>query len=232
MSTSSLGYSATTLNDLLRRLHTIGAVKIDTQGGFKLKLHEKNPNAPLSPLYINLRIAENKGGPLTFAEVAEIAKFFHAYLRANNVQFDGICPVPHAGTPFAKELQEIYKKEGRSIPILTLGKEEDASGRHIGVLLETQGLSRGCKVLLVDDLITKAGSKLEAIKALLNAGHEVTDCMVFLDREQGGPREMAELGVTLHSIVGLTSALEVYKSSGALNSEQYTKIREYLKQAA
>jgi orotate phosphoribosyltransferase len=141
--------------------------------------------------------------------------------------------VPHAGTPFAKELQGIvYERKKRSVSLLALNKEEGGSGRHIGAVLNPEDLPRGRKVLLVDDLITKAGSKIEAIKNLRDAGYEVTDCIVFLDREQGGPREMAELGVTLHSIVGLTSALEVYKNSGMLNPDQYAKIRKYLTQAA
>ena len=43
--------------------------------GFRLKLHEKTPLAPLSPIYLNLRTPDNpKPGPLTL----EIVELFRA----------------------------------------------------------------------------------------------------------------------------------------------------------
>lgn len=225
-----LAYNAKTLNTFLKHLFKIDAVKIDTERGFKLKLHESNPTAPLSPLYINLLIAENKDGPLQFGEVCDIGEFFCSYLVAHDIRYDGICPVPNAGTPFASELQEIvYEQERRTVPLLTLDKKEDASGRHIGILQKTQELPRGCKVLLVDDLITKAESKAEAVMSLRDAGYEVKDCIVFLDREQGGSQGMAALGVTLHSIASLSSVLEVYRDDNLITAAQYGQIRAYLK---
>ncbi|HEY5382980.1 MAG TPA: hypothetical protein VIJ88_00245 [Candidatus Paceibacterota bacterium] len=230
MSIGMLNYSAKTLDDFLIWLYQINAVKIDTEKGFTLKLHESDPAAPLSLLYFNLRIAENKGGPLTFAEVQRIAQLFHAYLAGNNIGYDGICPVPHAGTPFAGELQEIvYEQEMRTVPLLTLEKKEGSDGRHIGMLLKTQDLPRGCRVLLIDDLITRAGSKAEAVMSLRDAGYIVEDCIVFLDREQGGSQGMAALGVTLHSIASLSSVLEVYRHDNLITVAQYCQIRAYLK---
>lgn len=49
--------------DLALKLFDIGAVQF---GEFKLKLHEKNPDAPLSPIFFNFRTPDNpKPGPLT-----------------------------------------------------------------------------------------------------------------------------------------------------------------------
>ncbi len=167
-----------------RRLFSIGAVKIDTATGFKLKLHETQPDAPLSPYYFNLRIAENKG-PLTYSEVEEIGRFFHNKIVTDKINFDGICGVPKAGEPFAKALQEIlyYSPLRRSVPLLTLQKETYDDRRHIGSIVRAQNLPRGSKVLLLDDLITKADSKLEAIAVLKAAGYEV---IVFAATGTGG----------------------------------------------
>ncbi len=44
---------------LAERLFNEDVIKF---GGFKLKLHEKNPEAPLSPIFFNLRTEDNPGG--------------------------------------------------------------------------------------------------------------------------------------------------------------------------
>ena len=49
---------------LAQLLFKVGAIKF---GAFKLKLHEKDPDAPLSPIYLNLRTDRHpeNPGPLT-----------------------------------------------------------------------------------------------------------------------------------------------------------------------
>lgn len=220
----------TTLAHFACELLKIGAVKIDTKKGFRLKLHETNPDAPLSPYYFNLRTAENKGGPLTPWEVNSIAGFFYGRIRRDTIEFQGIAGVPRAGEPFAKALQDmIYHAPGNhSIPLLTLGKEEEESGRKIGKLLRDRDLPRGSQVLVVDDLITKAGSKKEAIDSLQDAGYRVTDILVFLDREQGAETELQKLGIRLHSIVTISSLLKIYGREHLLTAQDLASIRAYM----
>jgi orotate phosphoribosyltransferase len=212
-----------------RRLFSIGAVKIDTKVGFKMKLHEKKPDAPLSPYYFNLRIRENKNGPLTYGEVEATARLCYQYLQRAGVEFDGICGVPHAGEPFTKALQEIfYLHESRMVPVITLDKEEAGSNRKIGTVTKVQDLPRGSKVLLLDDLITKAGSKLEAVAQLEHAGFAVTDCLVFLDREEGGAEGLLTHGVRLHAVTTLTELLELYERDGTVTPAEALVIRDYM----
>jgi hypothetical protein len=42
-------------------LLNIGAIKF---GNFRLKLHEKNPDAPLSPIYIDLRLLRSSSSSM------------------------------------------------------------------------------------------------------------------------------------------------------------------------
>jgi len=54
----------------------------------KLKLHEKNPDAPLSPFYINLRDRNNpKPGPLDQDDYDLIAHCLLAIINDNQLTF-------------------------------------------------------------------------------------------------------------------------------------------------
>ena len=70
----------------------------------------------------------------------------------------------------------------------------------------------GETTLLVDDLITRGDSKLEATVPLEAAGLEVRDILVLIDREQGG---LEEVRMVLFSQPDLDayreSAAEVYE---------------------
>ncbi len=225
-------YKVAALNGFLYKLYERGAVKIDTEKGFRLKLHDSNPDAPLSPLYFNLRIPANKGGPLTQDDVEDIAQFFFSFLCNSKITFDAICPVPNAGDPFALALQQIYRERiGKSIPLLELSKEVSANGRKVGELKPTEYSPVGMVVLIIDDLISRSDSKAEAVDSLRRAGCKVTDCLVFLDRQQGGKDGLEKMGVDLHSIVGLSNVLEFYKDSNVITVDQYNIIHSYLKNA-
>src|SRR5262249_25488798 len=127
------------------------------------------------------------------------------------IEFDGICGVPDAGNPLAKALQEhIYHAKKINKPVVTLKKETGGDSRRVIGVDKVQGLPRGSTVLLLDDLITKALSKFEAADVLEHAGFAVKDCLVFLNREQGGKAELQARGVDLHSIVGFSGMFLLY----------------------
>src|SRR3989344_1639667 len=151
---------------LAEKLYDWGVVQF---GAFKLKLHEQNPDAPLSPIYINLRTPDNpKPGPLTPERVQEIAKFFFWRSRMLKMSCDYVAGIPRAGDPFAEEFMRIYNA-AFPYPIhrLQMIKEESGSGRRIsGVETQLGNFRRGGDVLLLDDLVTKAESKMEAIGVL------------------------------------------------------------------
>ena len=57
--------------------------------------------------------------------------------------------------------------------------------------------------MVLDDLITTGGSKIEAIAPLAEAGLVVKDVVVLVDREQGGAEELAARGLRLHAALTL-----------------------------
>lgn len=196
-----------------------------TERGFKLKLHESNPDAPLSPIYLNLRTPDNpKQGPLT-SEVVRLAASCMVYLRmAANLHFHAVVGVPRAGDPFAEAFSQITH-----VQRLEMVKIEEGSKRRIGGVKDLREVPTSVKhILLQDDLLTKAGSKIEAIESLRKAGFTVTDLIVLVDREQGGREELAKLGVTVHAVFTLTELLDMYVDAGDLTPYMRAKIGQYL----
>lgn len=217
-------------------LFDLGAVKdrLKSPGsrGFKLKLHEKNPAAPLSPIYFNLRTPDNpKPGPLIPAIVRELASVFHEMkceLRASGILVPPpryVVGVPRAGDPLADALAEASYGE---LSVLYLTKQEGEHGRRIGGFLPGSIYKPGARVILVDDLITEADSKIEALEALRAAGLLVDDVFVVVDREQGGVEVLRQHNCRVHRIFTLSELLEIYRECRKMPAFIYTEIKEYL----
>lgn len=195
--------------------------------GFRLKLHEKHPNAPLSPFYLNLRTPDNpKPGPLTPELVAEVGRRMWDMTRRQKLAYSYIAGVPRAGDPLAKSVANLSKRVW-----LPLTKEEADGKRTVGTVIEGK-FDPGDVILLVDDLITKADSKLEAIAALKATGLKVTDVIVVVDREQGGPAELNARGYALHALFTITELLDLYVTEGRMTRAERADITTYLRKNA
>lgn len=216
--------------DFLRELHRIGAVKIDTQHGFKLALHRTNPHAPLSPFYINLRTPENKDGPLQPQHVETIAADLAAAASGQRLKYDAVAGIPRAGTPFAHALARPKEKGGIGVRYIALTKR---SGSETAMQVESKyrvkSADRRERVLLIDDLITKATSKWTAIDALRSGGYEVAGIAVYLDREQGGFENLLTSGIPIVRVVKLSQMLAFYEEARLITAGDLQKIRAYLK---
>ena len=209
--------------NVAKMLFDVGAVKF---GAFKLKLHEKQPDAPLSPIFLNLRTPDNpKPGPLRAHHVDMIGEVLYSRHCEAHMSFDHVAGVPRAGEPFAKAFLKVLAN--RNCGLLRLTKSEDATRRMVSGILEGT-YAPGDTVLLMDDLITKADSKLEAIAVLEGAGLVVKDVLVLVDREQGGGKELAEAGYRLHSVFTLTTLLHYYVSQKSITADKRSEVLAYL----
>jgi uridine monophosphate synthetase len=208
-----------------KRLFELGAVKF---GAFKLKLHEKNPDAPLSPIYLNLRTPDNpKAGPLTPDEVQACSAAMVELLLARNLSFEAVAGVPRAGDPFANSLARQMTKTGQMVGLLVLDKSEDGDKRLVTSIREG-AYGPGFVALVVDDLITRADSKLEAIRVLESSGLRVTDVLVLVDRGQGGGKELERFGYRLHAVFTLRELLDFYVDTGLLAVTKRDEVLAYL----
>jgi uridine monophosphate synthetase len=198
-------------NNLADMLFEIGAIKF---GAFKLKLHETQPDAPLSPIYINLRAIRSY--PAVLSYVCGLLDKISCRLT-----FDLFADIPTAATPIVAVLTY---KSGR--PMISPRKE--AKGYGLGVAIDGDYKS-GQTVLLVDDLVSKADSKFEAIEKLEKAGLIVRDLLMVIDRQQGGVELLAVKGYAVHAAATIAQLLERYLDTGAITRERYDEVRQYLK---
>src|SRR5262249_4109932 len=86
---------------------------------------------------------------------------------------------------------------------------------------------RGDTVLVVDDLVTHAESKLEAIRVLEASELRVRDVAVVVDREQGGPAQLAAAGYTLHAAVRLGQLLDYWRASERIDDATFARVKAY-----
>lgn len=94
-------------------------------------------------------------------------------------------------------------------------------------------MKEGDKILLIDDLITTATSKLEA-RDLVHLEAErrkinvdVTGVYVLIDREQGGKETLEKEDLPLYSIATIREVASVLKEDGILDEKLYKTIVDY-----
>lgn len=213
-----------TVNDLTHnqqmvadRIYDRGAVKF---GAFKLKLHEKNPDAPLSPIYITLRRPPD--GPLTEEDVEAIGQELYNLVVQKKILFDLVTGIPRAGEPFAEVVSQF---SGR--PVLKLGKKVEGDKRKIDSVVSGE-YRPGQLVLLIDDLITQADTKREAISVCENAGLTVAAVVVLVDREQGGSEDLGKAGYNLYSVFPLFLLLDYYVVTAKIDLIKRNEVMAYI----
>jgi orotate phosphoribosyltransferase len=118
--------------------------------------------------------------------------------------------------PFARDADRIAGVELGAVPIaaavsLASGKPyimvRKASKEH-GTKHEFEGdLTRGDRVLFVEDVVTTGGTLRSAIERLRGHGAVIEDCVCVVDREDGGKMLLAEISVRLHALLSAKDLL-------------------------
>ena len=191
-------------------LFDIGAMEF---GAFRLALHKTHPDAPLSPIYINLRGVRSHPAVLSIV-VEEYEKLIQG------IDYDVLADVPTAATPFVAILANRLQ-----VPMVTPrgGEKTHGSGATIDGTFQS-----GQRALVIDDLITGADSKLKAIYALEEGGLEVTDIVVLVDRQQGGVDRLRKEGYMVHVRYAISDLLSYYMETERLGPEKGAEVFEYL----
>ncbi len=189
-------------------LHRIGAVRF---GDFVLK------DGRHSPFYIDLRVLI--AHPATLRRVAQEMLACAAALR-----FDHLAGIPYAGLPIAVAMS---LESGR--PLVYPRKEAKAYGTR----RQVEGVFKpGDRALVVDDVITTGGAKLEAIEPLRQAGLVVADIVVVVDREQSGAQALAAAGLQLHSVLKVRALLDSLHGQQGISAEDIERARAFLRTSA
>lgn len=210
------------LQNLAYRFFNRGVVKF---GEFRLKAHETNPELPLSPIYVNLRTDKHpkNPGPLTEEDMRAIGEHYDDVIQPD--AFDCFADIPDAGEPFGDQFEAALARLGLEKRRLRLHKAFGEDGKRY-ITDEVDGAYRpGDVVWLLDDLITGADTKLEAIRALEAKGLVVKVIVVVVDRQQGGVQQLERAGYRVIALLKLDELLDTFVEWA---QDKVEEVREYI----
>ena len=165
--------------ELLRALTEINTIKF---GEFTLR------SGKTSPVYVDLRpiIAY----PKLLREVA-----CALWGKVKNLQTTLLCGVPYTALPIATCISL-----DQDLPMVICRKE----AKEYGTKKQVEGVfKKGQNCLVIEDVVTTAGSVIKTIEVLQQQGLQVTDVVVLVDRQEGGRKALEEKGYRLHSVFTL-----------------------------
>jgi uridine monophosphate synthetase len=190
--------------ELILALHDMGCVRF---GDFVLVSGQH------SPIYLDFR--------LLVSNPQVLRKATQAYVELlSPLAFDRLAAIPYAALPIGTAVAL-----DMGVPLVYTRKEVKGYGTQRGI----EGhFEQGERVVILDDLITTGGSKLRAIAPLEQAGLDVEDVVVLVDREQGGREQLEEHGYKLHAFLGLGEILEVLAQEGRISVKQRDEVLAFL----
>lgn len=140
-----------------------------------------------SDYYVDLRMAITKPDFLKKVVVA-IGKLIGDHDRIAGVELSAV--------PIAAALS---LETGIPYIMVRKGRKDHGAGKQI------EGeLAPGDRVLFVEDTVTTAGSLMDAIKTVREAGSEVDTAVVIVDREEGAKENLASIDVKMISLADLS----------------------------
>lgn len=177
-------------------------------GDFTLKSGRK------SPYFINTGVLSNGENSYTLGKfyAEKINEIFGESLEA-------IYGPAYKGIPLAVSASiAMYKELGKPIGWIFDRKEVKAHGDK-GAFVGSN-LGEGSGVVIVDDVMTTGGTKVEAIEKIKNSlGAEVKGIVIAVDREEIGKEKGAieefseKTGVPVYSIVKISEVFEYLKDN-------------------
>lgn len=188
-------------------LHDIGALKF---GEFTLK------SGLVSPMYLDLRLF------ISYPKVMKMVAGLYAD-KLKNLQYDRLAGVAYAALPIAGAISLELDR-----PWIFMRKEGLKKDYGLGKSLEGE-YKDGETVVMIEDLVTRATSLMEAIPAIENHGLKVKDCVVLLDYGKGGRKILEDAGYNLHAFMTVPELIEIMHTEGKIDDAKYQQCLEFLK---
>ena len=144
------------------------------------------------------------------------------YLEDNKIQSEIIAGGETAGIPYASFISQKLKK-----PMIYIRKKPKGFG--INKQIEGQFI-KNQSTLLVEDLATDGGSKVNFVKAIRNAGLIVKDIFVifYYDIFDYKKSELFKLDVNIHSLCTWKNILTYLENNKVYSNSEILSLKEFL----
>jgi len=198
--------------EVARLLFEGGAIHVSRQQPFILAA------GWASPVYVDVRVI--LGDPALRQAVTQLAvRYVQAMLP--NASIDAVAGAETAGIPFAAWLADKLNVKMRYVRKRPLG-----IGRNAQV---EGGDVDGLKVLLVDDLTTDGGSKLNFARGLRSAGAIVEHVLTIFyhDVFPGAAERLTQAGLTLHPLATWADILRS-SAAGNMSAQDRAEVERFL----
>ncbi len=116
---------------------------------------------------------------------------------------DALAGLEMGGIPIATMLSQLT-----GLPVLLVRKKAKDYGT---CKIAEGGQVKGRKLLIVEDVVTSGGAILDAAKALCDEGAELANVVCVIDRESGGPANLAKVHLELKPLFTMS---ELKKAKG------------------
>lgn len=179
-----------------------------------------------SPLYIDLRLI------VSHPHVLEsVSRHMLDVVRRNTVgtnssspiPFDLLCGVPYTALPIATLISS-----STSIPMVMRRKEAGAKKYGLKKVLEGS-YKAGQRCLVVEDLVTSGLSVFETVEPLVEAGLQVCDVVVLIDRMQGARGNIESRGVKLHAVVDIEQVMDILVKHKRIKQEVADNVKDFVR---
>lgn len=185
------------------------AIKVSIESPFRLT------SGNFSPIYVNCRLLISS---LVFMRLFQA--YGQAVLESIGSRVKVLAGGETAGIPFAA-----FLSSSLGLPMVYVRKR----AKEHGVASLVEGTFEGqSNVMLVEDLITDAGSKAGFIEALRSTGGNVDSVLVVFDRQQGGKEKLDQMGIQLFTMTTMNTALETGERMSFASRTTIEEVRDYL----